>query len=132
MNAPQRPRRAGNELLQRLIDFAARVGTVVESLPDTRLGRYVAGQLVRCGTAGAPNYAEACGAESRNDFVHKLGVCLKELRESQCWLHLLVRSDLLPESRLADLLDENDQLIAILVKSVTTAKGRKDSDHQTA
>ncbi len=128
-----RPKRVGDELLHRLIGFAARVGKVVDAIPDTRLGRHIAGQLVRCGTAGAPNYAEACGAESKRDFVHKLGICLKELREAQCWLHLIIRTELLPETRLAELLDENDQLISILVKSVTTAKSpKKDSNPETA
>ncbi|MCY2994618.1 MAG: four helix bundle protein [Planctomycetota bacterium] len=120
-----RPKRIGDDLASRLVEFAARIGKVVDALPDTRLGRHVAGQLVRCGTAGAPNYAEARGAESQKDFIHKLGICLKELRESQCWLDLIVRADLLPEARLSPLLDESDQLIAILVKSIVTAKTRK-------
>jgi four helix bundle protein len=118
-----RPKRTGDDLAVRLIEFAARIGKVVDALPETRLGRHIAGQLVRCGTAGTPNYAEARGAESKKDFVHKLGICLKELRESHCWLELIVRAELLPETRLNPLLDECDQLIAILVKSVTTAKG---------
>jgi len=121
----ERPKRIGDDLAERLIEFAARIGKAVDALPDTRLGRHVAGQLVRCGTAGAPNYAEAHGAESKKDFIHKLGICLKELRESQCWLQLIVRADLLPVARLTQLLDESDQLIAILVKSIATAKTRK-------
>lgn len=123
----ERPKRVGDDLARRLIEFAARVGKVVDSLPDTRLGRHIAGQLVRCGTAGAPNYAEARGAESKKDFIHKLGICLKELRESHCWLELTVRADLLPETRLTQLLDESDQLIAIIVKSIATAKTRKQA-----
>ena len=63
-----------NEFSDRLWEFAARVGKVVEALPETKLGRHVAGQLVRCGTASAPNYDEARSAESRDDFVHKLGI----------------------------------------------------------
>ena len=85
------------ELSERLINFAARVGKVVDALPDTRMGRHIAGQLVRCGTSPAPNYEEACAAESRADFVHKLGICLKELRESRCWFLLIIKTDLLPE-----------------------------------
>ena len=61
------------ELSERLWRFAARVGKLVDALPDTRLGRHVAGQLVRCGTAPPPNYDESCAAEGRRDFVHKLG-----------------------------------------------------------
>ncbi len=110
-----RPKRVGDDLATRLIDFAARIGNVVDSLPETRLGKHIAGQLVRCGTAGAPNYAEARGAESKRDFIHKLGICVKELRESHCWLELIVRANLMPEQRLAPLVDESDQLIAIIV-----------------
>src|SRR5687767_3190063 len=88
-------------LEDRLLDFAARAGAVVDALPDTRLGRHVAGQLVRCGTSPAPNYAEACAAESRADFVHKLAIVLKELRESRVWLKLCVKSRLLALKKLA-------------------------------
>lgn len=121
----ERVKRIGDDLAQRLVEFAARIGKVVDALPDTRLGRHIAGQLVRCGTAGAPNYAEARGSESTKDFIHKLGICLKELRESQCWLELIVRAELLPEARLNQLIDESDQLIAIIVKSIATAKSRR-------
>src|SRR5689334_17045911 len=110
------------ELAGRLINFAARIGKVVDALPDTRMGRHVAGQLVRCGTSPAPNYAEACGAESRKDFVHKLSVCLKELQETHCWLQLITRADLLPETRLSELVDENIELAKIFAKSIVTAK----------
>ncbi len=64
----------GDELAERLLDFAVRVGKVVDALPRTRLGRHVAGQLVRCGTSSPPNYEEGRAAESRADFVHKLGI----------------------------------------------------------
>jgi len=109
-------------LQERLLDFASRVGLVVDALPDTRMGRHVAGQLVRCGTSPAPNYAEACAAESRADFVHKLGIALKELRESRVWLRLCVKSKLLPSKKLNALIDENTQLMNIIGKSIVTAK----------
>src|ERR1700687_2110011 len=96
--------RRGDDLSERVLDFAARIGKVVDKLLETRLGRHVAGQLVRCGTSPAPNYAEACGAESRKDFVHKLSICLKELRESHCWLSLIIKAELLPQARLADMI----------------------------
>ncbi len=112
-----------NEALEdRLLEFAARCGSVVDALPDKRMGRHVAGQLVRCGTAAAPNYAEARAAESRKDFVHKLGIALKELRESRVWLRLCAKCELLPQSRLAPLIDECTQLMNILGKSILTAK----------
>src|SRR4051794_32073527 len=109
-------------LLERLIEFAARVGKVVDALPDTRMGRHITGQLVRCGTSPAPNYAEACAGESRADFVHKLQIVLKVLRESGCWIRIIVKAELLTEPRIANLLEECSQLGNIIGKSVTTAK----------
>ena len=109
-------------LEERLLVFAARVGKVVDALPDTRLGRHVAGQLVRCGTSPAPNYGEACAAESRADFVHKLGIVLKELRETRIWLRLAVKSELLALKKLEPLTDEVTQLMNIIAKSIVTAK----------
>jgi four helix bundle protein len=114
--------RRGDDLSDRVLDFAARIGKLVDALPDTRLGRHVAGQLIRSGTSPAPNYAEACGAESRRDFVHKLSICLKELRESHCWLQLIAKSSLLSESQLADITGECVQLMNIFAKSIVTAK----------
>src|SRR4051812_39510402 len=91
--APTVQRMKGDDILERLLDFAARVGVgVVDALPDTRLGRHIAGQLVRSATAPAPNYSEGQAAESREDFCHKLGVALKELRESHVWLRLIVNA----------------------------------------
>ena len=95
------------ELSERLWKFAARVGKVVDALPDTRLGRHVAGQLVRCGTASPPNYDESCAAESRRDFVHKLGVALKELKETRGWLRFIVITELLRAKRIAPLHEES-------------------------
>jgi len=113
------------ELSERLWDFAARVGKIVDALPDTRLGRHVAGQLVRCGTAAAPNYDESGAAESRDDFVHKLSIALKELRETRGWLKFIVKAELLAKAKMAALIDEAEQLCRIIGKSVLTAKTRK-------
>lgn len=109
-------------LEERLLEFAARCGKVVDALPGSRMGRHVAGQLVRCGTSAAPNYAEACAAESRADFVHKLGISLKELRETRVWLQLCVKCKLLAPSRLVPLTSECTELMRILAKSIVTAK----------
>jgi four helix bundle protein len=124
-NAPKPKQRTGDDLADRLLEFAARIGKVVDALPNTRLGRHIAGQLVRSGTAPAPNYAEACGAESRRDFAHKLSIALKELRESRCWLQLIMKSELLEEQRLFEILGECEQLCAIVAKSIVTAKANK-------
>ena len=109
-------------MTDRLLDFGVRAGNVVDALPDTRLGRHIAGQLVRSGTSPAPNYDEGCAAESHADFAHKLNVALKEMRESRLWLRMIIKANLLPGMRLADLLDEANQLCNILGKSVVTAK----------
>ena len=112
----------GDDILERLLEFAARVGNVVDALPDTRLGRHIAGQLVRSGTSPAPNYDEGRAAESVDDFCHKLNIALKELRESHVWLRMIVKARLLPDHRLGDLIDECDQLQRIIAKSIVTAK----------
>jgi four helix bundle protein len=111
-----------DQLTDRLIDFGVRAGRVVDALPDTRLGRHIAGQLVRSGTSPAPNYDEGAAAESRDDFIHKVGIAFKELRESRTWLRMIIKAELLPDHRLADLLDECSQLCNILAKSLITAK----------
>jgi four helix bundle protein len=114
-----------NELSTRLWHFAARVSKVVDALPDTRTGRHVAGQLIRCGTAGAPNYDEGRVAESRADFTHKINIALKELVETEGWLKFIVIAGLLSGKRLRWVQDECGQLCRILSSSVATSKGRK-------
>src|SRR6478736_5981530 len=114
-----------NELSERLWSFAAQVGKIVDALPESRLGRHVAGQLVRCGTSAPPNYDESGAAESLDDFIHKLSVALKELRETRGWLKFIVRADLLPGAKLQSAIDESEQLCRILGKSVLTAKTRR-------
>lgn len=113
-----------NELSERLWCFAARIGKVVDALPDTRLGRHVAGQLVRSGTSAPPNYDEARVGESRADFAHKINIALKELVETRGWLKFIVLAQLLPARRTEPLVEECEQLCRILGKSVATAKGR--------
>ncbi len=110
------------ELADRLLDVAARVGRVVRALPEDRFGSHVAGQLIRSGTSPAPNYAEACGAESRRDFAHKLSICLKELRETRVWLQLIIRAKLLAEHRVSPLLQEVTELMKITGKSLVTVR----------
>src|ERR1051325_5256525 len=116
-----------DELSDRLWKFAARVGKAVDALPNTRLGRHVAGQLVRCGTAPGPNYDEGCAAESRADFAHKLSVVLKELKETRGWLRFTIIADLLPQKKIAPLLEEAEQLIRIVARSIVTAKSKSRS-----
>ena len=116
------------DLENRLIDFAVKIIQVAESLPKTRAGNHVGGQLTRCGTSPAPNYGEAQSAESRPDFIHKMKVCLKELRETRVWLLMIIRANLIkPASKLDSLIDENNQLISIFVTSINTARKNKTS-----
>ena len=98
------------EFSERLWDFAADVARIVESIPDTRVGRHVAGQLIRSGTSSAPNYDEACDAESRKDFAHKLAIAAKEMRESSGWLRFLIKLKLVPRQQVDPLLDESIEL----------------------
>ena len=114
-----------DDLSERIWEFAARIGKVVDALPDTRLGKHVAGQLVRGGTAAAPNYDEGCAAESKADFIHKLGIAFKEQRETRGWLRFIVKAKLLTEKRIAPLLIECDELCKILASSLATAKGKR-------
>ena len=114
------------DLEERLIDFAVRIIRMAESLPKTRVGNHITGQLIRCGTSPAPNYGEAQSAESRADFVHKMKVCLKELRETRVWLLMIVRAKLIkPTSKLDLLIQETNELISIFVSSIRTAKKAK-------
>ena len=114
------------DLEKRLIDFAVRIMDLVETLENTRAGNHIAGQLVRCGTSPAPNYDEAQSAESRNDFIHKIKIVLKELRETKIWLQIIHRKRMTKSgSQTESLITECDELISIFVKSVKTAEKNK-------
>jgi four helix bundle protein len=111
------------DLEDRLIEFSALVIDVVDDLPSTRVGNHIAGQLLRSGTAAAPEYGEAQGAESRRDFIHKLKIGLKELRETRVWLKLLKRKVITQSVEVIDrALAECEELTAIFASSITTAK----------
>ena len=114
------------DLEERLVTFAIQILEIVEALPRTRIGNHVAGQLIHCGTSPAPNYAEAQSAESPNDFIHKIKVVLKELREVRVWLLLIQRKGLVRvPDKLPPALAECDELISIFVTSIRTAKRNK-------
>lgn len=116
------------DLEKRLIDFAVRFMDLVEILANTRAGNHIAGQLVRCGTSPAPNYGEAQSAESRNDFIHKIKIILKELRETKIWLQIIYRKRMARSgSQTESLIAECDELISIFVTSVRTAEKNKRS-----
>ncbi len=112
----------GDDIQERLIEFSVGVIKLCEKLPDSHSGRHVANQLLRCGTSPAPNYGEARGAESKRDFVHKLGVVLKELNESSIWLETVRRSTLSAGTNVAQLLTECRELSRIMNASISTAR----------
>ena len=121
MNQVAKPRTF--DLEERLILFSIMILEVVEAMPETRIGSHLAGQLLRSGTSPAPNYGEAQGAESRKDFVHKMQICLKELRETQIHLKVILGKQLIPRSAKTDAwLRECGELIAVFASSVKTAK----------
>ncbi|HEV8619205.1 MAG TPA: four helix bundle protein [Candidatus Udaeobacter sp.] len=111
-----------DELEERLIDFSVRIVKLSSRLPKTPAGRHVAGQILRSGTSPAPNYGEARGAESRNDFVHKLRIVLKELNETSIWLRVIERSKLIRKELLGDIIAENSELCRIFTASLKTAR----------
>ena len=115
-----------HDLSERLLDFAVEVARITARLGKTRLGRHVSDQLMRSGTAAGANYEEACSAERRAGFVHKLQIVLKELRESLYWLRLIQRA--VPaagaNADIAPLLQEAEELASIIAKSIVTTKGR--------
>src|SRR5208337_1155657 len=115
--------KADYDLEERLLEYSARIIRLVERLPSTRAGNHVAGQLLRSGTSPLPNHGEAQAAESRADFVHKLKICLKELRESLRWLRLVARVPLVrPASKVEGLLAETEELVRIFSASIRTAQ----------
>ena len=114
------------ELEERLIEFAVRAIRVTSALPNTKIGNHIATQMIRSCTSPAPNYGEAQDAESRSDFVHKVKIILKELRETKVWLVMIGKARLIrPVSKLEPLIAECDELISIFVKSVQTARGNR-------
>jgi four helix bundle protein len=99
-----------DKLEERLIDFAVRIVILSANLPKTPAGKHIAGQIMRSGTSPAPNYGEARGAESHADFIHKLGIVLKELNETSIWLRIIERSQLLRKELIRDISGETPEL----------------------
>lgn len=117
------PKARKYDLEERLLEFAATVIDVSEKLPSTRAGNHIASQLLRAGTSPYGNHGEAQSPESVDDFIHKMKICLKELRESHRWARLIERKRWLAnDSQLAFILRESDELIRIFKASVQTAE----------
>ncbi len=115
------------DLEDRMVDFACRMIDVVEALPNTRAGNYIAGQLVRSCHSPSFNYGEAQGAESRNDFIHKMGIILKELKECRTALKIIIKKQMIkPITKLNPIYKETEELVAIIAKSISTAQKNKE------
>jgi four helix bundle protein len=114
--------RKGDDLEQRLIEFAVAVLKLSEQLPKNYAGNYYAGQMIRSGSSSALQYGEARAAESRKDFVHKMKGCLKELRETYINLRVVQKVGWLNPEINDPVLYENNELISIFVKSINTAQ----------
>ncbi len=113
-----------DELRTRTKQFALRIIRLCHSIASSPEGRVIANQLLRCGTAVGANYWATCRARSDPDFVSKIGVVLEEADETVYWLELLVESKLIRNEKIADLLDEANQLVAIFAASKKTASQR--------
>ncbi|MEI6410673.1 MAG: four helix bundle protein [Bacteroidota bacterium] len=110
------------DLEGRLIDFTVRIYAVAESIPGDQIGKYLCGQIIRSGTAPALLYGEAQAAESRADFIHKMKIGLKELRETAICLKIIQKRNYFEPKKLDPITTECNELISIFVKSITTAK----------
>ncbi len=115
---------AADAFQERLVLFAVRIIDLVTRLPKTTAGRHIASQVLRSGTSPAPNYAEARGAESRADFVHKLRIAVKELNETGIWLLIILKARMAPEALVTGLAKENRELARMLSASIRTAQAR--------
>jgi len=120
-------RSQADELEERLVDFAVRIVRLSAALPRTPAGRHIAGQVLRSGTSPAPNYAEARGAESTPDFIHKIRIVFKELNETLIWLRVIHRSQLLKYELISDILNENLEPCKIFATTLKTAKQNQAS-----
>jgi four helix bundle protein len=120
------------DLEERLINFAVLIVEICENMKDTKASNHLAGQLIRSGTSPALNYGEAQGGESRKDFVHKIKIVLKELRESYVCLKIIDRTKMCnSEEKMKLAMNENNELISIFVKSAETAQKNLKNEIQT-
>jgi four helix bundle protein len=117
------------DLEDRLLEFASAVIDLSESLPAMRAGNHVAGQVLRSGTSAFPNHGEAEAAESREDFIHKLKICLKELHETRRWARLIKHKAWVKnETTLLFIMGESEELVRIFYASIQTAKRNAETE----
>jgi four helix bundle protein len=110
------------ELKERTKQFALRIMKLVDSLPDTRSGRAIGNQIIRSGTSVGANYRAACRGRSKADFVAKLGIVLEEIDECGYWLELIMESGMIKKEKIESLYKESNEITAIIVSSIKTAR----------
>ena len=115
------------ELKKRLQTFALRIIKLTESLPNNITGKTLGNQIIRSGTSPGANYRSACLGKSDKDFLNKLKMVEEELDETLYWLELIIQSELIKENLLKDLIKENNELLKIIVSSITTMKKKMNS-----
>jgi len=118
----------GDDIQERLIGFAVNIIQLTTKFPNSSAGKHVSKQILRSGTSPAPNYAEARSAESPNDFIHKLKIALKELNETNVWLQIIMRSQMILKDEFSGLQNECDELCRIISASVKTAIKRRNNN----
>jgi len=112
-----------DEMKKRTKEFAKRVINLCRKLPQTEEARLVRNQLFRAGTSAGSNYRAACRGRSKADFISKLGIVLEEADESLYWTEIIVETNIMKADLLTSLMEEANELIAIFVCSLNTAKG---------
>jgi four helix bundle protein len=116
------------DLEDRLVKFSVLIISLVESLPNTLAGKYLGSQIIRSGLSPALNYGEAKSPESINDFIHKMKVSLKELRETFIGLKIIKERPMMQKTELLEsCINECNELISIFVKSIQTAEKRRET-----
>ena len=113
------------ELKARTRAFALRIIRVAESLPETPTAKIIRNQMLRCGSSVGANYRAACRAKSKADFISKMRIIEEEADETIYWMELLIDADIVRRARIAELLDEADQILSIVISSIKTAKGMR-------
>lgn len=111
------------DLSERLLDFAVETIKATYMFPKSQVGSHIGGQVIRSVSSVGANYEEACTAQSRADFIHKMQIALKEIRETVYWVKLATRLELPGKTGWSLILQEGNELLLILAKSVATSKG---------
>jgi len=114
----------GDDISKRFIEFAVRIISMTKAIEKDYIGKHISLQILRSGTSCGANYEEARGAESDADFIHKLKIVLKELRETLFWLHAIHTSEIISTERLQPIIGETEELCNIIAKSIITTQRR--------